>query len=93
MDAGLSASEAGKIGCASCCPGGTLSQLASVTATELVSLISLANLRAVLAPSVDVATSQWSQENTLTPPRGLAAFWQKNWDGISTAASVSSLLE
>ena len=68
--------------------------LASVAATEeLVSLISPADLRALPARSVDVAMSQWSQENTLTPPQGLAAFRQKNWDGISTAASVSALLE
>ena len=31
--------------------------------------------------------------NTLTPPQGLATFRQKNLDGISTAASVSALLE
>ena len=66
--------------------------LASVAAMEeLVSLTSPADLRALPAPSVDVAMSQWSQENTLTPPQGMSAFRQKNWDGISTAASVSAL--
>ena len=68
--------------------------LASVAATEeLVSLISPINHRALPAPSVDVAMAKWSQEDTLTPPQGLAAFRQKNWDEISASASASALLE
>ena len=49
--------------------------LASVAATkELASLISPASLHALPSPSVDVAMSQWSKENTLTPPQRLAVF-------------------
>ena len=40
--------------------------LVSVAATE--ELVFYANLGALPAFSVDVAVSQWSQENTLTPP-------------------------
>ena len=77
MDADFSANEAGRIECASCCSGGTLIWPQLIAAMkELVSLISPAKLHALLAPSVDVAMSQWLQENTLTPPQGLAAFWQ-----------------
>ena len=44
-------------------------------------------------PSADIALAKWSQDHNTSPPQGQGACREKNWDGIRSLTTASSLLD
>ena len=68
--------------------------LASSAATaDLVSALLPMSHQSLPVPSVDVARTKWSQGHSFLPPTGADALKEKNWDGVITANTASTLLD
>ena len=96
MDAGLIANEAGRIewGCA--VHTGHILSLFGLNRCYRGVVFSYFPCHPSCSPAlfVDIAMVQsMVTRNSLNPPQGLAAFLQKDWDGISSVVSDFSLLE
>ena len=72
-------------------PSAYLSSLA-ITA-DLVSAILPTSHQSLPVPSSDIALTMWSQGHSTSVSTSSEAFKEKNWDGIITANTASSLQE
>ena len=72
-------------------PFAYLSSLASMA--DLVSAILPTSHQSLPVPSSDIALTMWSQGHSTSVSTSSEAFKEKNWDGIITANTASSLLE
>ena len=72
-------------------PSAYLSSTAATT--DLVTAILPASHHSIPIPSADIALVKWSQDHNTSPPQGQGACREKNWDGISSLTTASSLLD
>ena len=72
-------------------PSAYLSSTAATT--DLVTAILPASHHSIPIPSADIALAKWSQDHNTSSPQGQGACREKNWDGISSLTTASSLLD
>ena len=97
MDTGLTASEAGRAGCAPCYPSGTFSLFGLSCCYRIKKswflLFPLSTIVLYLPPLWMLPWPNGHKRTSSPTSESIAAFWQKNWDEISAAASASAILE